>query len=119
MKLPLQITFRDLVPLPSLEPEIRRRVDKLEQWGADLVSCHVMVSAAGNRHCQGHLYTVQIDLRVPGAEIVVGDHHSGNEIYRAVAGAFDAADRLLEDHVRRQRGQVKHHANPRVAETDR
>jgi ribosomal subunit interface protein len=118
MKLPVQITFLDLVPLPSLEPEIRRRVAKLEQWGAELQSCHVMVSAAGNRHRQGHLYTVQVDLRVPGREIVVGDHHSDGGIYRAVAGAFDAADRALEDHVRRLRGQVKHHAEQRIHEPE-
>jgi ribosomal subunit interface protein len=109
MKLPLQVTFRDMAPLPSLEPEIRRRAAKLDQWAADVMSCHVVVSAEANRHHQGHVYTVQIDLRVPGQEIIAGTHHTDTEIYRAVAGAFDAADRQLEDHVRRQRGQVKHH----------
>jgi ribosome-associated translation inhibitor RaiA len=118
MKLPLQITFRDLVPLPSLEPEIRRRVDKLQQWGVELMSCHVMVSATGNQHRKGHVYTVQLDVRVPGQEIVVGDHHSDTEIYRAVAGAFDAADRAMEDHARRRRGQVKHHAEAQDPEPD-
>ena len=36
MKLPLQITFRDMLPLPSVEPEIRRRAGKLDQWPVTL-----------------------------------------------------------------------------------
>ena len=67
MKSPLQITFRDMVPLPSVEPEIRRRADKLDQWTPDVMSC------------------------------------------RVVGSAFGAADRQLEDYVRRRRGQVKLH----------
>ena len=38
MKLPVQITFRDIVPLPSLEPEIRRVAAKLDQWTPDVMS---------------------------------------------------------------------------------
>jgi ribosome-associated translation inhibitor RaiA len=109
MKLPLQITFRDMVPLPSVEPEIRRRADKLDQWTPDLMSCHVVVEADGNRHRTGHRWRVRITLRVPDDEIAVGQHHLDEDIHRAVHGAFDAADRLLEDYVRRRRGQVKLH----------
>ena len=47
MKLPLQIVFRDIVPLPSLEPEIRRLAAKLDQWTPDVMSCHVAVEATG------------------------------------------------------------------------
>jgi ribosomal subunit interface protein len=109
MKLPLQITFRNMVPLPSVEPEIRRRADKLEQWTPDVMSCHVVVEAEANRHRQGHEYRVHISVRVPGEEIAAGSHHLDQDIHRAVGGAFDAADRQLEDYVRRRRGQVKLH----------
>jgi ribosomal subunit interface protein len=109
VKLPLQITLRDVLPLPSLEPPIRQRAEKLEHWAAEIVRCHVVVSSAGNRHRQGHEYTVQIELHVPDAQIISGTHHRDQDIYRALAGAFDAADRQLEDHVRKRRGQVKQH----------
>lgn len=49
MKLPLQVVFRDLAPLPSLEGEIRERVARLDRFAPDLMSCHVTVEAAGNR----------------------------------------------------------------------
>jgi ribosomal subunit interface protein len=109
MKLPLQIIFRNMAPLPSVEPEIRRRADKLGQWTSDVMSCHVVVEAEGNRHRTGHEYRVRISVRVPDDEIAVGSHHLDTDIHRAVGGAFDAADRQLEDFVRRRRGQVKHH----------
>ncbi len=109
MKLPLQITFRDMVPLPSVEPDIRRRADKLDLWTPDVTSCQVVVEAEANRHRTGHLYRVRITLRVPDGDIAVGQHHLDEDIHRAVRGAFGAADRQLEDYVRRRRGQVKLH----------
>jgi ribosomal subunit interface protein len=112
MKLPLQITFRDMLPLPSVEPEIRRRADKLEQWTPDVMSCRVVVDAEGNRHHTGHRYRVHISVRVPDEEVDVGAHHLDEDIHRAVRGAFDAADRQLEDYARRRRGQIKHHEPP-------
>ncbi|MGL6111159.1 MAG: HPF/RaiA family ribosome-associated protein [Rubrivivax sp.] len=118
MKLPVQVTFRDLVPLPSLEGDIRRRAAKLEEFAPDLTSCHVVVEATGNRHHQGHRYVVKIDVRLPGEEIFAGQHHGNEDIEVAVRGAFDALARRLEDHVRRRRGQVKQHApKPRAAST--
>lgn len=110
MKLPLQVTFRDLVPLPSLEADIRRRAAKLEQFVPELMSCHVAVEATANQHHQGHHYVVKIDVRVPGDEIFAGEHHAHEEIAVAVRGAFDAMGRRLEDYARRRRGQVKRSA---------
>jgi ribosomal subunit interface protein len=109
MKLPLQITFRDLVPLPSLEPAIRRRVEKLDRWAPDLMSCHVVVQAEGDRHRQGHVYRVQVDVRLSDQEIVAGGHQGDADVFVALQASFDALDRQLEDLVRRRRGQVKHH----------
>jgi ribosome-associated translation inhibitor RaiA len=118
MKLPLQVTFRDLVPLPSLEGDIRRRAAKLEEFAPDLSSCHVVVEATGNRHHQGHRYLVKIDVRLPGEELFAGQHHGSEDIELAVRGAFDAMARRLEDHVRQRRGQVKQHApKPRATPT--
>lgn len=110
MKAPMQITFRNMVPLPSVEPEIRRRADKLHLWTADVTSCRVVVEAEANRHHQGHEYRVRITVHVPGEVIEAGQHHLDEDIHRAIHGAFDAAGRQLEDYVRRRRGQVKLHA---------
>jgi ribosomal subunit interface protein len=109
MKLPVQVVFRDMVPLPSLEGEIRERVARLERFAPDLMSCHVTVEASGNRHHQGHRYVVKIDLRLQGDEVFAGQHDADEDIALAMHGAFDAVTRQLEDKVRRRRGQVKQH----------
>ncbi|MDH4062713.1 MAG: HPF/RaiA family ribosome-associated protein, partial [Aquincola sp.] len=109
MKLPLQITFRDMIPLPSIEPEIRHRADKLDQWTSDVMSCHVTVQADDGRRRTGHAYRVQILVRVPDEEIAVGMDHADEDIHRAVRDAFDATDRRVEDYVQRRRGQTKAH----------
>lgn len=107
MKLPIQVVFRDVVALPWLEEDIRRRAEKLEQFTPHLMSCHVAVESVGHHQQQGRQYVVKIDLRVPGAEIFAGEHHANEDIAIAVRGAFDAVRRRLEDFERRRRGQVK------------
>lgn len=120
MKLPIEIVFRDLIPLPSLEGDIRRRAAKLDQFVPTLMSCHVVVEASANRHRNGHLYAVKIDVRVPGDELIAGEHHRSKDVEIAVRGAFDAMGRRLEDYARRKRGQVKQHRSvllPATSET--
>jgi ribosomal subunit interface protein len=109
MRLPLQITFRDMLPLPAVEPAIRRRAEKLDQWTPDVMSCHVVVEGEANRHRQGHRYRLHITVRVPEDEIVASTHHLDEDIQRAIHGGFDAIDRQLEDYERRRRGQTKPH----------
>ena len=110
MQLPLQLTFRDMVPLPSLEPEIRRRAAQLDRFAGEVMSCHVVVESEGNRHRTGHEYRVKATVRVPDDVIVAGEHQGGPDVFVALHGTFDALDRQLEDYVRRRRGQTKQHA---------
>lgn len=108
MKLPLEIVFRELVPLPSFEPEIRRRAAKLEQWGGELMSCRVVVEATANRRRQGHEYRVTIDVRVPEGEVAVNQHRRGDDAQLALRAAFDAMDRQLDERARQRRDGPRH-----------
>jgi ribosomal subunit interface protein len=113
MKLPLEINLQGLVPLPSMEPEIRRRAAKLEQWASDIVSCRVSVQASANRRRQGHEYQVTIDVRVPDEQIAISHHHRGDDAMLALRAAFDAMDRRLDDRAQIRSREVKAHAPPR------
>ncbi|ODV13614.1 MAG: hypothetical protein ABT20_01570 [Rubrivivax sp. SCN 70-15] len=109
MKLPLQLTIRDMAPLPSLEPEIQRRAAQLDRFAADVMSCHVVVEAEGNRHRTGHEYRVKATVHVPDEVIVAGEHQLDRDVFVALRDSFDALDRQLEDYVRRRSGQTKAH----------
>lgn len=116
MQLPVQITFRHMDASAALEARIRQRAEELEQFHDRITSCRVVVERTHRRQQQGNLFEIRVDLTVPGREIVVGRepgmNHAHEDPYVAVRDAFDAARRLLEDHVRRRRGDAKTHAVP-------
>lgn len=129
MKLPVQITFRNMETSPAVEERIRTEVAKLETYYDRLMSCRVVVEIPHRHRQRGNPCHIRIDMGVPGDELVVereptlhqalqqtshfgktaethGDH---KDIYVAIRDAFKAARRQLQDYARRQRGAVKTH----------
>jgi len=112
MKLPLQVTLRDVSPSEAVEGYIRERAAKLDSFYDRIMSCRVVVEAPVRHHRKGGPFKVRIDLTVPGDELVV-NRQRDEDLYVAIREAFDAMRRRLEDHARRQRGAVKvHEASP-------
>ena len=116
MKLPLQVTFRNMDPSDAMESNIRERAEKLDRFYDQIMSCRIMVEASHKHHQHGNLYHVRIDITVPDGEIVVSrerDKHQAHEdAYVAIRDAFDAARRQLEDYSRRRQQHVKQHEVP-------
>ena len=116
MQLPLQITFRHMDSSEAVAARIRERAGELERFSDRIISCRVVVECRHPRRRQGNLFRIRVDLKIPGREIAVGRdpaaHHSHEDVYVAIRDAFDAARRVLEDHVRERRGEVKLHAVP-------
>ena len=113
MQIPLQITVRDMEHSEALEARIRAKAQKLEEFFAHIVSCHVVVEMPHRHHQQGKQFNVRIDIGVPGNTIVLNRHQS-EDVYVALRDAFDAAKRQLQEYSRVMRGDVKTHA-PRRA----
>ena len=101
MQIPLQITIRDMAHSEALESAIRDKAAKLEQFNSRIMSCHVTAEQPHKHKTRGNPFTVRIDLKVPGKEIVVNRDHD-EDIYVALRDAFDVARRQIEDHARRQ-----------------
>ncbi len=100
----------------AVAARIRQRTAELERFFDRITSCRVGVECQHPRHQQGNLFRVRVDLKVPGREIAVGRdpaaHHAREDVYVAIRDAFDTTRRLLEDHVREARGDVKLHTVP-------
>ncbi|OGI46001.1 MAG: ribosomal subunit interface protein [Candidatus Muproteobacteria bacterium RBG_16_65_34] len=109
MQIPLQVTFRDMPQSDAVETRIREKADKLERYYDRIMACRVVVEMPQRHKHQGKLHSVRIDLTVPGAELVA-NHALHEDVYIAIREAFDAMQRQLEDYARRQRGEVKNHA---------
>lgn len=105
----VQISFRNMDPVPSAEALVRSRVAELEQFSDRIGGCRVVLDAAHRRHRQGRTYDVRIELSVPGGPIVVSrnpdEDHAHEELGVAIRDAFDAARRQLQDRMRRMEGE--------------
>lgn len=103
MKIPVQITLKDVPSSEWIRSEIENRAGKLDHFYDRIMSCRVMVNVPNHRQLSKKTYSVRIDLTVPGKEFVV-NKESGPKLDTTIHHAFDAAERQLEDYVRRRRG---------------
>jgi ribosomal subunit interface protein len=125
MQIQPQVTFRGLAVSDDMQDACLKEAQKLERFHGRITSCRIVVTQPHRRHAKGNLYAIRIDLTVPGSELVVNReppaHQADEDIQVALREAFDKARRQLQDHARRQAGQVKEHeATPegRVARID-
>lgn len=114
MQIEPQIRFRGMEPSPSVEEVVRERIARLARFHERMISCAVVIEAPHRHGRQGKLYRVHVDIAVPGAVIVTGkmqqDNHAHEDVYVAIRDSFDAAQRQLEDLVRKKSGyRVKPH----------
>lgn len=116
MKLPLQITFRNLERSDAIEAKIRERAEKLDIYYKYIMSCRVTVEARHKHHQQGNLYHIRADVKVPDREIVASrepdEHQAYEDVYVAIRDVFDSLRRQIEDYARHQQGKVKAHEGP-------
>jgi len=109
MQVPLQISLHGTGQSDFLYNAIRKRAEKLERFCDRITSCRVVLELDARHKRNGKPLRVRIDLKVPGEEIVITREHD-EDVQVALRDAFDAARRRLEDYARKQRGDVKHHA---------
>jgi ribosomal subunit interface protein len=118
MQIPLEINFRHMEPSEAVEATIREKVTKLERHFDRIVGCRVVIEAPHRRQSKGKLFTVTVNVAVPGKELVVNHtgskDHAHEDAYVAIRDAFAAAARQLEDHARKVRGEVKTHTPPQT-----
>jgi ribosome-associated translation inhibitor RaiA len=113
MSIPLDLTFRDMPPSDAVTADVRRWVDHLERFADRVQRCTVVIERPHQSHRHGQQFHVRIELSVPDHPIEVardpqrdGAHE---DIYVAIADAFRAARRQLQDHAQIRRGDVKLH----------
>jgi len=132
MNMAPQITFRNMEPSAEVEDWVLEEIAKLEGYYGRILGCRVAVEIPHRHHVKGKQYHVRIRLTVPKREIVVkweptlgkNARHLGvleltkkwevnprhKKLRQAINDAFRAAGRRLEDYARRQRGDIKTHA---------
>jgi cold shock CspA family protein len=114
MKVPLEITYRDIDKSDAIDSLVHEKVAKLEQVCNYISSCHIAIEKIHDRPKSGSPYRVRIDMTVPPSHELVAESNPGEGVqYDAldvvIRDAFDAARRQLKELNERQRKRVKTH----------
>ena len=100
MEIPLQVTFREMSTSDAVVAACQEAADGLERFGEHITRCHVTVASPHRHQTKGTLFSVHVDMTLPGhKEIVVSndghDKHAHADVYVAIRDAFRAAERQL------------------------
>lgn len=114
MQVPVKITFHNVDASEALEARIHEKIEKLDAKFPGLVGCQVVVDSAHHHQNKGRLYSVLVDVTMPGGEVVASTHTGKNpekhdKIYGAMNDAFLAVERQLEKVKDMMRRDVKQH----------
>jgi len=116
MQIPLHIEFRNLESSDALKQDIESKVAKLEKLASEMTSCRVVVEVPHKHKKQGRLFRVNIDITLPGKEIVASvssdKNHAYENVYVVVRDAFNAAQKQLQQFLSKRRGDIKNHELP-------
>lgn len=92
MQAPLELAFRNVEPSDSIMTLVAKKAAHLESFFDGITSCHVYIRAPHRSQLHGNLFEVTIEVRVPGAELVVrksqNDAAERERLTVAVRGAF-------------------------------
>ena len=96
---PVRVTFRNVDRSAALEAKLRRRAERLAPLAREALACGVVVEALRRGWCRRRLFRVQVELAVPGEDVIarndVNDEAIACDPYAAAREAFDAAERRL------------------------
>ena len=99
VKVPLQITFRNLPHSEAITTKIEQQFEKLCHYCDRILLCQVIVEVPHQHHHDKNPYHIRINLSLPGEEIVINRDNSGrynDNAYIAIRDAFNAAQRKVK-----------------------
>lgn len=114
MKLPLEISARDVRLNAETEDLIREKAAKLGKFYDQIIGCRVKVDMPHRSQRSGMTYNVRIDLTVPGGQLVV-KREPDEDLHVAIANSFETAQRRIKEYSEKQRGLIKTHVEKPVA----
>jgi ribosomal subunit interface protein len=108
-----QIIWQNLAPSEEIEAKIRKHITKLEKFTDQLSDCRVVIEVPHRHHRHGNIYHVQINLTVPGDELIVNRQppaqQTHEDLHVAIRDAFESAQRQLKEYTQQRRGEIKTH----------
>lgn len=125
MKAAPEIKVQDVPQSAVVRTWILKRVKKLAARHPDITKCRVAVDTPHKSQLKGRQFRVQIDIAVPGLDVVATNHPDtkSEKIIPALHEAFQRSERQLEQYRTLRLGKARRSSrknpNPfeRIAET--
>lgn len=114
MKQAPMVRFIGLEPSEALASAIQEKASKLDRFHPSIMSCQATVELAHKHRQQGRLFSVRLDVSVPGRDLTVS-RVENEDAYVAVRDAFDDMKRQLDSQAGRMQDKQR---EPPPAETD-
>lgn len=105
-----EITFPDFDPSDAIRADIEKYLVKIEKLYDKIIFCHVSVRAP-HRHQRKHIYHINIQLEIPGEDIIINKEpekdYSHTDIHLAIRDAFNSLKRSLRKRVKGKKTKLK------------
>jgi ribosome-associated translation inhibitor RaiA len=110
----IEIAFLGLDASLTAEMSARRWIERLRRVYANITACKVVIERPHRHHEAGNMFHVRIEIAVPDRVLVVtrdpGVAAAHDDVYVAIADAFRAARRQLQQYSAVRRRGVRLHA---------
>lgn len=115
MRVPVEVTYRNVRKSKKIETLIEEKADKLNEFHDGIVSCRISIEQEQESKKTGNPHHVRITIRVPpGQELVVNQKSSeedpGEPLPAVINEAFKTMGRQLKKLNEKQRAKTKPHA---------
>ncbi|MFW5739267.1 MAG: HPF/RaiA family ribosome-associated protein [Myxococcota bacterium] len=104
-----EIKVQDVYQSEEVRTWILRRVKKLAARNPEITKLRVAVNTPHRRRSKGRRFRVQIDVGIPGSELVACNHPNANSehLIPALYDAFQRSARQLDEHRAARRHRVR------------
>ncbi len=96
----VQTTIRGISSTPSINYHIDRHFNKMKRAYSKINKCRVVIDLAKNNTHKDKLYSVCIDITIPGKELV--SKKQDPNLFIALRNGFLALEQLLEKHLKKK-----------------
>ena len=103
MQVPMEISYKDVDKSEWIEDFIQERVNKLQRFARDLISCRVAVEKDHKRRHGGNPFYVRVETSLPGkkrlataSEPLEAREDRKTELQNAIRDAFDSMEKRLK-----------------------
>ena len=119
MRMPLEITFRNVTKSEAIDTIIREKAAKLDRLHDSIISCRVSIEQPQEYQRSGSQYRVRIDLRIPPNKELVTRRESGRgEMHEGLRKVINDVFNAMERQLKKTKGKQENHTKTNPAQAN-